>query len=74
MTKSPFTEKGERASDVLRLIHTDVCDPINISIRDGYIYFIIFTDNFSRYEFVYLMHRKSEIFEKFKEFKHEIEN
>ena len=26
MTKSPFTEKGERASNVLDLIHTDVLD------------------------------------------------
>ena len=33
MTKSPFKEKGERASDVLGLIHTDVCGPMNISAR-----------------------------------------
>ena len=29
MTKSLFTEKDERASDVLSLVHTDVCRPIN---------------------------------------------
>jgi hypothetical protein len=32
-------------------------------------YFIIFTDDFSRYGYVYLMRHKSESFEKFKEFK-----
>ncbi|PKI68247.1 hypothetical protein CRG98_011383 [Punica granatum] len=29
MTKAPFTGKGERASDLLTLIHTDVCGPVN---------------------------------------------
>ena len=33
MTKSPFKEKYERASDILGLIHTDVCGPMNISAR-----------------------------------------
>ena len=30
MTKSSFTEKDERASDVLSLIHTDVCGSMSI--------------------------------------------
>ena len=47
MTKLPFKGKGERASDVLGLIHTDVCGPTNISARGGYYYFIIFTDDLS---------------------------
>ena len=33
MTKSPFKEKDERASNILGLIHTDVCGPMNISAR-----------------------------------------
>ena len=33
MTKSPFTGKGERANDLLALIHTDVCGPLNIPAR-----------------------------------------
>jgi transposase InsO family protein len=36
--------------------------------------FITFTDDFSRYDYVYLMRHKSESFEKFKEFKTEVEN
>ena len=35
MTKSLFTEKGERASEVLGLIHSDVCGLINISAKGG---------------------------------------
>ena len=73
MTKSPFKEKSERASDVLGLIHTDVCDPMNISARGGYYYFITFTNNLSRYGYVYLMKHKSELFEMFKQFHTEVE-
>ena len=74
MTKSPFTEKGERANDLLALIHTDVCGPLNIPTRGGFQYFITFTDDFSRYGYVYLMKHKSESFEKFKKFKNEGQN
>ena len=44
MTKSPFTEKDARANEVLCLIYTDICGPMNISVRGGYSYFIMFTD------------------------------
>ena len=74
MTKAPFTGKGERASDLLGLIHTDVCGPLNTLARGGFQYFITFTNDFSKYGYVYLMKHKSESFEKFKEFKNEVQN
>ena len=74
MTRSPFLGKGTRASDLLGLIHTDVCGPMSITARGGFNYFITFTDDLSRYGFVYLMKHKSEAFEKFKEFQNEVEN
>ena len=36
MTKAPFAGHGERASDLLGLIHTDVCGPISSIARGGY--------------------------------------
>ncbi|KAK8621230.1 hypothetical protein V6N13_067671 [Hibiscus sabdariffa] len=72
MTKAPFSGKGERASDLLGLIHSDVCGPMNTQARGGYQYFITFTDDFSRYGYIYLMRHKSEALEKFKEFKNEL--
>jgi hypothetical protein len=42
--------------------------------RDGFQYFITFTDDFSRYIYIYLMRHKSESFEKFKEFQNEVQN
>ena len=52
MTKSSFTEKGERASDVLDLIHTDVCEPMNTSARGGYHYFITFVNDLFMYGYI----------------------
>jgi len=74
MTRSPFLGKGTRASDLLILIHTDVIGPMSITARGGYGYFITFTDDLSRYGYVYLIKHKSEAFEKFKEFQNEVEN
>ncbi|KAK8686045.1 hypothetical protein V6N13_125073 [Hibiscus sabdariffa] len=74
MTKSPFIGKGERASDLLGLIHSDVCGPMNTQARGGFHYFITFTDDFSRYGYIYLMRHKSEALEKFKEFRNEVQN
>ena len=40
----------------------------------GIVIFLTFTDDLSRYDYVYLMKHKSETFEKFKEFQSEVEN
>ena len=47
---------------------------MSIQARDGYEYFITFTNDYSRFGYVYLMKRKSEAFEKFKELRAEVEN
>ena len=47
---------------------------MSLSTRENYQYFITFTDDYSRYDYVYLMKHKSESFEKFKEFQNEVQN
>src|SRR3954471_17603256 len=74
MIKTPFSGIMERATDLLEIIHTDVCGPMSISIRGGYRYFLTFTNDLSRYGYIYLMKHKSETFEKFKEFQNKVEN
>ncbi|KAI3672479.1 hypothetical protein L6452_38568 [Arctium lappa] len=74
MTKAPFKGKPERATELLGVIHIDVCGPFSSTTRNGHRYFITFTDDFSRYGYVYLMKNKSESFELFKEFQNEVEN
>ena len=74
MTKRPFNAKGNRAKDLLELVHSDVCGSMSIQAIGGYKYFITFIDDYSRFGYVYLMKWKSEGFEKFKEFRVEVKN
>ena len=74
MTKRPFNAKGHRAKELLKLVHSDVCGSMSIQARGGYEYFITFIDDYSRFDYVYLMKWKSETFEKFKEFRAKVEN
>ncbi|GJU60345.1 retrotransposon protein, putative, ty1-copia subclass [Tanacetum coccineum] len=73
MARKPFPHQVERAKDLLGLIHTDVCVPFRTMSREGASYFT-FTDDFSRYGFVYLMKHKHEVFETFNIFQNEVEN
>jgi hypothetical protein len=54
MTKTPFFGTMKRAIDLLEIIHTDVCGPMNIEARDRYHYFMIFTRWFEQI-WVYLL-------------------
>ena len=47
---------------------------MSVDARGGCHYFLTFTDDLSRYEYIYLMKHKSETFEKFKQFQSEVEN
>ena len=73
MTKLLFKRKGERADRLLNLIHTDACGSMSVHARGGFVYFITFIDNYSRYGYLYLMRYKSEAFERFKEFRNKVE-
>ncbi|GJZ72275.1 retrotransposon protein, putative, ty1-copia subclass [Tanacetum coccineum] len=72
--KMANTHQVERAKDLLGLIHTDVCGPFKIMSRQGASYFVTFTNDFSRYGYVYLLKHKHEVFETFKVFQKEVEN
>ncbi|KAL0439975.1 UNVERIFIED_CONTAM: hypothetical protein Slati_2480500 [Sesamum latifolium] len=54
--------------------HKHVCGPLSIPARGGFSYFITFTDDHSRYGYVYLMRYKFEAFGRFKEYRLEVEN
>src|SRR5664279_884136 len=64
LVKTPFKGIVERASNLLEIIHTDICGPMSIPAHSGFLYFITFTDDLSRYGYVYLMKNKSETSEK----------
>jgi len=73
MTNKPFP-KVERNSQLLELVHSDICEINGMLTRGGKRYFITFIDDYSRFTYVYLLRTKDEAFGKFKEFKKMVEN
>ncbi|KAL0386100.1 UNVERIFIED_CONTAM: Transposon Ty1-BL Gag-Pol polyprotein [Sesamum radiatum] len=65
---------NSKSLESIRLDHTDVCGPLNTPARGGFSYFITFTDEHSRYGYVYLIRYKFEAFLRFKEYRLEVEN
>jgi transposase InsO family protein len=63
----------KRKREILELVHTDVCGPMQTRSLGGAYYFLIFIDDRTRYTWVYFMRNKSDVFEYFKEFKNMVE-
>nr|KYP31709.1 Retrovirus-related Pol polyprotein from transposon TNT 1-94 [Cajanus cajan] len=72
--RKSFQNSVQKETCVLELIHSDICDSNGVITRGGKKYFITFIDDFSKYCYVYLIIHKSELFEKFKVYKAEVEN
>jgi hypothetical protein len=49
----------KRSARILEIIHTNICGPFFIAFVDGYDSFIIFTDDYSRYGYIYLIKERS---------------
>ena len=73
ITRKPFP-KANRETQILDLVHTDICELNGKLTRGGKRYFITFIDDCSRYIYVHLLRTKDEAFEAFKEFKAKVEN
>lgn len=58
-----------QAKDVLEVIHSDVVGKITPPSLGGSNYFVVFTDDFSRHTTVYPMKTKSEVLQKFHEYR-----
>ena len=61
-------ESSARIGDILEEVHSDVCGPMRTPTFSGKKYFVTFTDNTSKFCWVYLLQSKSEVFQKFKIF------
>jgi hypothetical protein len=65
---------AKRSAGILKIIHTDICGPFPVKSVDGYDSFITFTDDYSRYVYIYLIKERLEALDKFNIFKAEVEN
>lgn len=74
MTKHLFSKSNKRVIELLGLVHTNVCGPTPIVTKGNTSYFVTFPHDFSRPGYVYFMKNKSDVCDKFIEYKNEIEN
>ena len=72
--KKTFPSSERKAKGILEIVHLDVCGPIPSSSLSGYVYYVLFIDDFSHNTWIYLLKGKSEVFSKFKEYKALVEN
>eukprot|EP00253_Pinus_taeda_P031014 PITA_31014 len=68
------TGKSIRAKVPLEIVHLDLCGPMQAPSLVGSQYFLTFIDEFTRKTWVYFLKNKSEVFEKFQNFKSLVEN
>ena len=52
--------KDIKSTEKLQLVHTDVCGPMQTQSFGGNVYFITFTDDYSRYCKTYFLKKKSD--------------
>ena len=55
-------------------MHSDVFGLVKVPSLGKFVYYVSFIDDFSRNTWIYFLKKKSEVFEKFKEFKALVEN
>ena len=71
--RKPFG-KALRVTHPLELVHSDICEPMNVKACHGASYFLTFIDDYSHFSYVYLISHCFEALDCFKRFVAEVEN
>ncbi len=70
LARRPFpTSTSPKTTQLLELVHSDVCGPMSVQSPGGKRYVAVFLDDYSRWSQVYFLRHKSEVFSAFVEFK-----
>lgn len=72
-TRKPFSNSKAMSKKILDVINYDVCGSMFEKSLGGHLYYVTFIDDHSRKTCIYLLKKKDEVFEKFKEFICEVE-
>ena len=67
--KKSFPQSEHKSKGTLDLVHSDVCRPMSVQSFSGYSYCVTFIDDYSRKTWIYFLKAKSEVFERFREFR-----
>jgi len=74
MSRLPFPTNQNRATNILDIVHTDVCGPMRTRSNGNALYLLTFTDDHTRWCEVFFLKSKSEVASKFLEYKCKVEN
>ena len=69
-----FPSGGKRMKHILELVHSDVFGLVKVPSLGKSVYYVSLIDDFSRNTWIHFLKKKSEVFDKFKEFKALVEN
>lgn len=72
--RKPFKSSMSQTNNKLELIHTDLCGPMEVGSLSGCKYLLTFVDDYTRKVYGYFLKEKSEVPDKFNEFKNLVEN
>lgn len=67
--KTVFPSCDRRSKGILDLIHSNVGGPMSTMSLNGYHYYVIFIDDFSRHTWIYFMKTKDEVLSRLQKFK-----
>jgi transposase InsO family protein len=72
--RDPFPHiASNRSTTLLGRIHSDVHGPLQTQTPGGYLYWVTFIDDYSRFKEVRLIKKKSDVFDEFKKFVAKVE-
>lgn len=74
MSRKALPKRSQRQTDLLDIVHTDICGPMQMESIGQSRYFITFIDDSSRWCEVRFLRKKSDTFQAFKEYKAMVEN
>jgi len=72
--KGRCTSSDSRSKGILDLVHSDVCGPMSDKTLGGSLYYVSFIADYSCQTWIYILKSKDQVFEKFCEFKAQVEN
>ena len=72
--KGSFPSSDSRSKGILDLVHSDGSGLMIVSSLVGFLYYMVFIDDFSHKTWIYFMKNMDEVFNRFKEFWAQVEN
>ena len=62
LKSGPFPSSQSKTSDILQLVHSDISSMMPVNSLGGYLYYLTFTNDYSRKTWIYFLKKKDEVF------------